>query len=96
MVDTITIRLEVKDRGFPDITYRNRRFVTPEVITFVCVPGNPGPGHGIYPVRAEVEGPCRGARPGMHGPRRTTERFYRGWPQDWTDWLIALASAQWP
>ncbi|MEV7500613.1 hypothetical protein [Streptomyces sp. NPDC093018] len=96
MADTITIRLEVKDQGLPDITYRNKRIVTPEVITFIYVPDNPGSDHGIYPVRAEVEGPCRGARPGMRGPRRTTEWFYRNWPQDWPDWLIALAAAHRP
>ncbi|MET7484047.1 hypothetical protein [Streptomyces sp. NPDC005538] len=93
MRDSITKRFNVKDRGLPDINSRNKRIVTPEIITLIYVPDDPGPVNGIYPVRVEVEGPCRRARPSQFPtPRRTTEWFYRNWPEFWPDWLITFAA----
>ncbi|WTO35913.1 hypothetical protein OG399_16705 [Streptomyces achromogenes] len=96
MRDTITKRIHVKDQGLPEVNYRNKRLVTPEIITLIYVPDDPGPVNGIYPVRAEVSGPCRSPHPGGQGPAYTTEWFYRAWPQFWPDWLITFAAEHRP
>ncbi|MEV6807322.1 hypothetical protein [Streptomyces sp. NPDC051132] len=96
MRETIIKRFDVEDQGLPEINYRNKRLVTPEIITLVYLPDDPGPVNGIYPVRVEVEGPCRGARPGGDGPARTTEVFHRVWPQFWPAWLITFAAEHRP
>ncbi len=92
MTDTITIRINVSEMGLPDITYRNKRIVTPETITLTYLADDPGPVNGIYPVLAQVEGPCRGVHPGDQGPSRTTEWFRRGYPGLWPEWLITFAA----
>lgn len=96
MTDTITVRLDVRKLGLPDINYLNKRIVTPETITLVYLVDKPGPVNGIYPARAEVEGPCRGANPGSRGPSRTCEWFYRKHPEFWPDWLIDFAAEHRP
>lgn len=94
-MDRITTRLHVQ--GLPDITYRAKRIVAPQIITLTYLPDAPGPVNGIYPASAAVEGPCRAARPGgMRTPTRTTEVFYRAWPQHWPQWLIELGAENRP
>ncbi|GAA0613975.1 hypothetical protein [Streptomyces crystallinus] len=96
MTDTITVRLDVRGQGLPEINYRNKRIVTPETITFVYLIDNPGPVNGIYPACAEVTGRCRSARGSTQGPRRTTECFYRAWPDFWPAWLITFGAEHRP
>ncbi|WP_030892491.1 hypothetical protein [Streptomyces sp. NRRL S-1868] len=96
MPDTITKRLHVAEQGLPEITYRDREIVTPEIITLIYLPDSPGPVNGIYPGRAEVEGPSRGARPGMHGPPRSCIWFYRKHPNFWPAWLIDFGAQHRP
>ncbi|MGQ4514855.1 hypothetical protein [Streptomyces sp. DW26H14] len=99
-MDIITKKIRVADKGLPDIDYRSKRIVTPEIITLRFSVDNPGPVNGIYPVRAEVAGPCRSAHRGprvMYAtPAYTTEWFYRLHPQFWPAWLIEFGNAHRP
>ncbi|MEU0844297.1 hypothetical protein ABZ370_33145 [Streptomyces sp. NPDC005962] len=97
MTDIATVKLHVQ--GKPEITYRARRIITPEIITFIYLLDAPEPVNGIYPARAEVYGPCRLVRPGkfsFNNPRANTQWFYQGWPEDWPAWLIDLGAEHRP
>jgi hypothetical protein len=96
MTDTITVRLDVRGHGLPDLNYRGKRIVTPETITLIYLLDAPGPVNGIYPARVEVEGPCRGARPDSHGITRTCEWFYRAHPEFWPESLITFGAEHRP
>ncbi|MFE9538496.1 hypothetical protein [Streptomyces sp. NPDC006691] len=93
MRDTVTVKLHVQE--MPDIVERGGRFIlSPEVISLVYRLDLPDPSdEGIYPLRAEIEGRARSARPtaiGMGLRNRRAIWFYRAHPDLWPDWLIQL------
>ncbi|MFC9219734.1 hypothetical protein ACFT8W_02770 [Streptomyces hygroscopicus] len=97
MTDTVTVKLHVEEK--PDIIYRTRLIITPEIITFIYRLDSTEPVNGIWPVRAEVYGRFRLARPGtwsFNKPARKTQWFYQAWPEHWPTWLIDLGAEHRP
>ncbi|MEV7089446.1 hypothetical protein AB0O07_26745 [Streptomyces sp. NPDC093085] len=97
MIDIVTVKLHVQDR--PDIVYRERVIITPEIITFRYRLDALGPVNGICPARAEVYGPTRLVDPGPYSfgnPPTGTTWFYRGHPEHWPAWLIDLGAEHRP
>lgn len=98
MTDTVTVTLQAQ--GHPDLLYRDR-IITPETITLVYRLDTPTPTpEGIYPIRAEVEGRARSARPTSIGMGRRRNRraawLYRTHPEHWPAWLIKLGAQHRP
>lgn len=99
MADTVVVKLHVQDK--PDIDDRGGRIIlAPQIITLVYRLDLPDPTpEGIYPIRAEVEGRARSARPnpiGMGSRNRRALWFYRAHPEFWPAWLIQLGAEHRP